>query len=99
MPGRYIALGNRHETHRAFLGGEQVIAVRIEAAVRSQIPDRKELALGIEEKSDLYCVEHFHGQFTERIQTSPERPRGTCGVLESVDQNLQANFERVARGA
>ena len=87
MASRHVALGNRNEARQARFGGEQVITVGIEAAFRNPIPDREELTRRVEEKTELHRVEHFLGQFAERLETSPERPRGACGALESIDQS------------
>ena len=41
VPRRHVALGDRDEARQARLGGEQVVTVGIETAVRDPIPDRR----------------------------------------------------------
>src|SRR5208282_489918 len=79
------------------LGGEQVIAVRIERAVRNPISYREELARRIEEKTELHLVEHFLAGISKGLESCTERPRRAGRALESVNQNIDAHFKPVGR--
>ena len=54
VPGRNVALGDRHEAREPCLRGEEIVAARIERALRHQIADREQLAVVVEQKAELH---------------------------------------------
>ena len=52
---RDVALGDRDEAREPRLGGEQIVAARVERALRHAIADREQLALGIEQEAEVHC--------------------------------------------
>ena len=57
MARRDVALGDRDEARKPRLGREQIVAARVEGAVRHAIADREQLAVRIEQEA----VTHFEG--------------------------------------
>ena len=83
VPRGDFALGDCHETRKARLGGEQVVAARVENALRGPIADREELALWIEEKAEFHRAGHGPRRLLERRQ-APFQGVGGVGALCNV---------------
>ena len=54
MAGRNVALGDRHEARQPRLGGEEIVAARVERALGDEIADREQLAVVVEQKAELH---------------------------------------------
>ncbi len=77
VAGRHVVLGDGHEARQTRLGGEQVVAARIERALGRAVADREEPALGIQQKSELHRFGHFLRRRLDECQPLPqpaERP-------------------------
>ncbi len=72
MPRRHIVLGNRHKAGQACLGGEQVVAVRVERPIDRTVADRQQPALRIEQESELHRLGHRVRARLQASQTQPE---------------------------
>ena len=55
VAGRNVALGDRHEAREPRLGGEEIVAARVERALGTEIADREQLAVVVEQKAEIHC--------------------------------------------
>ena len=74
-----IALGDRHEAREARLRREQVVAARVEIALRDPVADREELALRVEQKTELHRVGHGSRRRLERREAAFQGARVVAG--------------------
>ncbi len=97
MAGRHVALGDGDEARQARLGGQEVVAVAIEAALADQKADRQQLPGGIEEKAELHGVEESARLLRQRAE-APFQPacrrRRAC---QRVDQRRRPVGPRPGR--
>ena len=54
MADRDVALGDREEARETRLGGEEIVAARIQRPFRRPIADREQLAVAVEQKAELH---------------------------------------------
>ena len=73
MPRRDVALGDRHKARETRFGGEQVVAARVELALRDEITNREELAIRIEEKAELHRFGHRSRRRLQRRKALVQR--------------------------
>src|SRR5207247_11480109 len=83
VPRGNVALGDGHETRKARFRGEQVVAARVESALRDPITDREELAVRVEEKAELHRGGHGPHRRLER-RKAPFQGAGSVGGLRNV---------------
>ena len=55
---RDVALGDRDEAREPRLGGEKIVAARVERALGHPIADREQLAVAVEQKAELHRERH-----------------------------------------
>ncbi len=87
----HVALGDRDEAREACLGGEQIVAVRIELAVAQPVPDGEELACWIEEEAEIHLLEELASEVAEPRDTAHERDARSADALEVRDQRTYEN--------
>ena len=92
MLGADIALGDGEEAGQTGLGGQQVVAARVQGPVRDPISDRQELAGRVEEESEFHLPEELLGLNGDRPEASVERP----GTGHALIGTVGLRIERVA---
>ena len=80
MAGRNVALGDRDEARQPRLGGEEIVATRVEGALGDEIADREQLAVVVEQKA----VTPFRAPSPARSSSRDER-RAARAVAASGD--------------
>ena len=94
VPRRDIALGDRDEARQARLRGEQVVAARIELALRHPVTDRKEPALAVEEEAEVHRPGHGPRRRLERREAPLER----AGRVFAPGEVAAVALDRALRG-
>ena len=95
MPRGDVALGDRHEARKARLGGEQVVAARVEIAPRDPITEREELAVRVEQKAELHRVGHGPRRRLERRQAPFQGAGGVGGLCKVTAVTLDRPLRRL----
>ena len=83
MARRHVVLCDRKEARQARFGGKQVVAILIQRSVRYAIADRQQLALRVEQETELHRIRHRTQCSFEREQALLERAFG-CLSLRGV---------------
>ena len=91
MGDRHVALRDRDEAREASFRGEEVVPTGIECAVGDSIPDRQQLARGIEEEAEVHGLDHRLRTPAEDGQTIPEG----LGHLEVADMARDRGAQRL----
>ena len=68
-----VSLGDADEARKPRLGGEQVVATRVQRAVGHAIADRQQPPLRIEQEAELHVVRHRTRRGAEPIEPLPHR--------------------------
>ena len=93
MAGRDVALGDRDEAREPRLGGEQIVATRVERALGHPIADREQLAVGVEQKAVAHLERHRpRGRFEGR-----EARRQSSGRVRRLIDVAPVTLDRAAR--
>ncbi len=72
---RHVALRDRDEAREPRLGGQQVVAARIERAVRHPVSDREQLPLALEEEAEVHLGGEHARPLGERREPAREGSR------------------------
>ncbi len=67
-----VTVGDRDEARQSRLGREQVVAVRIEAALEDTVANREQLAFMVEEKAEAHRSGHAARCRRERVKAVRE---------------------------
>ncbi len=91
VPRPDVALGDGNEARQPGLGGQEVIAAGIEAAVGDAVADGEEAARGIEEEPEVHGLDQTFGEQGEGQETTLEGGLRHQGRIRTVD--VQGRFE------
>ena len=104
MLHRDVALRDRDEAREARLGGQQVVAARVERAVGDPVADREQLPRGIEQEAELHRRERGSRPSASarsrrsRARAAPaERSRATASASTCASASPSAPPRRPAR--
>jgi hypothetical protein len=99
VPGRDVALGDRHEAAQPRLGGQQVVAAGLERAVGHAIADGEQLPRGVEQEPEVHGGGHPFGAECEGRELVPKAGLRFLGRLQTLEKQGRFEVASVARNA
>jgi hypothetical protein len=81
VAGRQIAAGDGDEAGETRLGGQEIVVIRLQAAIGDAIADREKLAVGVQQEAEAHLVEQPPEARHQSPQPGGEISGAFCRVL------------------